>query len=633
MLVFLFSALATLIVSGITLMNMSNTVLSMNSAKENMNNTAELLASNYELRLKATVSAAVNLLNDDELDVLRPEPGSPGSHAGWLQNAPFLSMRDRLTAFGEENGLEYIYYYFRIDNYFQPIIDNDPDFTTAYTPADELIKIEDDARAAWNEKKIIVAGVGESFIDPDGLMTAYAPILGKDGEVAALVGVDIKDEQIYILRGQIELLSEYTASLSARMIYLMIGMILALMLLVTGGVLTFISNSKRNYALKEALSQAEQASRAKSEFLANMSHEMRTPLNAVIGMAAIAMTSDDSERKEYCLTKIEEASKHLLGVINNVLDFSKIEAAKFELTYAGFDFEKMLRKACDVVSFEVAKKKQNFDMFFDPAIPQVLIGDEQHMTQVVANFLSNAVKFTPENGAIAVTAKLVGEDNGCFLINVAVKDTGIGISEEQQKRLFNSFEQADNTITKRFGGTGLGLAISKHIVEMMGGVVTLESEQEKGSTFGFTIPFQPGQVKDDESASEAEPADDFIGRHILLVDDIEINREIVLALLEPTNATIDCAENGLLALKMFSENPDRYDMIFMDIQMPEMDGYEATRRIRSLGVPQAGTIPIIAMTANAFKEDIEKALEVGMNAHIAKPINLNDVFEKLREYL
>ncbi|MCL1906293.1 MAG: hypothetical protein FWG06_04745, partial [Clostridiales bacterium] len=397
MLVFLFSAFATLVVSGITILSMNSTVVNMSSSKENMDTTKNFLISNYEYRLRSTAAVAQDLLSAGDLEKLRIKPGSPDSLEAWFENDDFLSLREQLIEFAYEYGLEFVYYYFRIDNYVQPVIDNDPLIENAYTPAHDIIIIDPEAKEAWNTKKV-TAVTGEFFIDPDGLMTAYAPILDNKGEVVALVGVDIKDEQIYLLSGQIALLSARANALSERMTILIISMVAALLLLMTGGTLTFLANRKRARALNDALTQAQQASRAKSDFLANMSHEMRTPLNAVIGMTTIAKNASDAERKVYCLTKIEEASNHLLGVINDVLDYSKIEADKFELSLAEFNLEKILQKVCDVIAFKVAEKKQVFNVSIDMDIPAVLIGDDQHISQVIANFLSNAVKFTPDNG-------------------------------------------------------------------------------------------------------------------------------------------------------------------------------------------------------------------------------------------
>ncbi|MDR1933378.1 MAG: response regulator [Spirochaetales bacterium] len=525
-------------------------------------------------------------------------------------------------------------------------------------------------------------------------------------------------------------------------------------------------------ARESALSSA----RAKSEFLANMSHEMRTPMNAIIGMTAIARGTQETERKDYCLGKIEDASTHLLGVINDVLDMSKIEANKFELSFAQFSFERTLRKAVGVITFRVDEKKQRFTVRIGENIPDSLVGDDQRLTQVITNLLSNAVKFTPEGGAIHLDNDLLEESDGLCTIRISVSDSGIGISEEQQERLFNSFVQADSNTARKFGGTGLGLAICKRIVEMMGGRIWVESQPGQGSKFIFTIQARRGRggkqallgganwdslrvlVVDDEAditeyfldlarrigfmcdaASGAEQAmaligekgpydiyfidwkmpgmdgialtqhikrgaaaahtrpvvimisavdwnmvekdareagvDKFLskplfpsaiadaineclgtqaageqggedsgkpgasdtplftGRRILLAEDVEINREIVLALLQPTELEIDCADNGAQALRMFAENPGRYDMIFMDIQMPEMDGYESTRRIRAMDVPEAKSIPIIAMTANVFREDIENCLAAGMNGHVGKPLDFDEVLNHLRTYL
>jgi hemerythrin-like metal-binding protein len=519
----------------------------------------------------------------------------------------------------------------------------------------------------------------------------------------------------------------------------------------------------------EALDQALQASKAKGDFLSNMSHEMRTPMNAIIGMTAIGKSAKDADKKDYAFEKIEDASTHLLGVINDILDMSKIEANKLELSSVSFVFEKMLQKVVNVINFRVDQRKQTIYVTIDKKIPHVLIGDDQRLAQVIANLLSNAVKFTPEGGTIRLNATHIEDAGGVFTVQIEVSDTGIGISPQQRARLFRSFEQAESSTTRKFGGTGLGLAISKRIVEMMGGNIWVESEPGKGSVFCFTVRMQRGTEErrsllnpgvnwnnvrvlavDDEpeirsyffdiaqrfgitcdvagSGEEAlaligkngrydiyfidwkmpgmnglelssrirenngensvvtmisaaewgdiedqaksagvdnflpkplfpsdiadlintclgvpDPAtlqktqdgeiDNFAGYRVLLAEDVEINREIVLALLEPTALSIECAENGAEAVRMFSQAPDEYDMIFMDVQMPEMDGYEATRRIRALDIPGAQAIPIVAMTANVFREDIEKALTSGMNDHVGKPLDFEDVLAKLRMYL
>jgi signal transduction histidine kinase/CheY-like chemotaxis protein len=388
--------------------------------------------------------------------------------------------------------------------------------------------------------------------------------------------------------------------------------------------------------LEWALEKAQSASRAKSDFLSNMSHEMRTPMNAIIGMTLIGKTASDIEKKDYAFDKIENASTHLLGVINDVLDMSKIESGKFELSLVDFNIEKLIQKAVNVINFRVDEKHQLLTVDLDPQIPANLNGDDQRLAQVITNLLTNAVKFTPERGSIHLSARLIKEKKGVSTIKIEVKDTGIGISAEQKSRLFTSFEQAESSTSRKFGGTGLGLAISKHIVELMGGKIWLESKPGIGSTFAFTVQLERGKEKEVEIPHDTDKTAEqqsFRGRRILMAEDVDINREIVQALLEPSEIAIDCAINGVEAVQMFSENPEKYDLIFMDLQMPEMDGFEATRKIRELEEGRQKKIPIIAMTANVFKEDIEKCLQVGMNAHIGKPIDFNEVMEKLRFYL
>ncbi|MDR3037290.1 MAG: response regulator [Coriobacteriales bacterium] len=393
--------------------------------------------------------------------------------------------------------------------------------------------------------------------------------------------------------------------------------------------------------LQERIEGAAAASRAKSEFLSNMSHEMRTPMNAITGMTTIAKSADTVEQKDECLNKIEDASTHLLRLINDVLDMSKIEARKFELFNTPFRFDTMLQKVLAVNGYRVEEKSQQLAVNTDEAIPAVLVGDEQRLLQIITNLLSNAIKFTPERGCIQLNSTLVSKEDGQCILRFEVIDSGIGVSKEQQARIFTSFTQADTDITRSYGGTGLGLTISKQIVELMQGTIWVESELGKGSTFVFTVKMDIGEEKELPAlepgcALEDELLDDwtdFEGHTILLAEDIEVNKEIVFALLEPTLITIDWAQNGVEALAMLEQNPERYELIFMDVRMPEMDGYEATRSIRALPLASVRDIPIVAMTAHVFREDIERALAAGMNAHVGKPINLEEVLQILRTYL
>ena len=385
-------------------------------------------------------------------------------------------------------------------------------------------------------------------------------------------------------------------------------------------------------AREEALS----STRAKSAFLANMSHEIRTPMNAIIGMTTIAQRASSPEQIDECLSEITVASKHLLGVINDVLDVSKIEARKFTLAHEAFDFAEMTQKVCTISAASMQEKNQAFYFACDENIPQILIGDDLRFSQVITNLLSNAVKFTPEQGEIRLDIRQGVRNGDTIELLVAVTDTGIGISPEQQQKLFSAFEQADSSTSKKYGGTGLGLVILKNIVQLMGGEVTVTSDLGKGSQFAFNVflKIASNQNAGSEKPREVqEEAFDFSGKRVLLVEDIDINRAIILSLLEDLDMEIDWAENGKIGADMFLANQDKYDLIFMDIQMPVMDGFDATRLIRSADTPQAQSIPIVAMTANVFKEDIEKCKACGMNDHLAKPIDYSILLGKIQQFL
>lgn len=394
-----------------------------------------------------------------------------------------------------------------------------------------------------------------------------------------------------------------------------------------------------NSELLQAMEKAEAASRAKSEFLANMSHEMRTPMNTVIGMSRIALESGELEKIHYCIGRIEDAATHLIAVINDILDMSKIESGKFELRSQQFSFEKMLTRAFNLVSYRMREKHQQFSMEVDSNIPDNMVGDENRLAQVITNLLANAEKFTPESGAIRLSARLLEENEGKCVIGISVQDTGIGISQEQQGRLFKPFAQADSGISRRYEGTGLGLAICKSIVELMGGRVWLESQPGQGSRFSFTVALTRGagqQPQPDNRQTQPGARMDtswLHGKRILLVEDLAINREVLMALLRKTKVVFEVAENGQLAVEMFSADPEKYDAILMDIQMPIMDGYEATRQIRALDVAWAAQVPIIAMTANVFQEDVLKSRQAGMSDHVGKPLDVDELLHKLHSHM
>jgi signal transduction histidine kinase/CheY-like chemotaxis protein len=410
------------------------------------------------------------------------------------------------------------------------------------------------------------------------------------------------------------------------------------------GVQIIVSAIQRNETtarLIQAREDALSASGAKSNFLSNMSHDIRTPIDAIIGMTSIGKAADNIERKNYALERIENVSVYLLGIINNVLDMSKIETKQFELAPAEFEFEKMIQEAVEVIRFNVEEKHQKFTVSVDKKIPQYLFGDDQRLAQVIANLLSNAVKFTGEEGDITLNAKLTRIDKDKNYITMEIIDTGIGINAEQQERIFNSFVRAESPLSRKHSETGLNLVISKRIIEMMNGRLKIESKPGKGTTFSFTVELKKGNAKDikEKNATEEKIRNVFDGRSVLIVEDIALNREILTALLEPTGIHICCAENGREAIQIYTKDPRQFDLILMDINMPEMDGYETTRWIRSFEQSFEAEnkeklfIPIIALTAKVFREDIEKCFETGMNNHIGKPIDTEELYEKIKKYL
>jgi CheY-like chemotaxis protein/two-component sensor histidine kinase len=319
-------------------------------------------------------------------------------------------------------------------------------------------------------------------------------------------------------------------------------------------------------------------------------------------------------------------------VINDILDMAKIESGKLELHSAEFNFEEMINGIISAMRFSMSEKRQNFKLYLDPSLPKTVISDQRSLIQVLNNLLTNAVKFTPAGGNISLTVKKLDEGDGFCTVKVDVADSGIGISPEAQKNIYSLFEQADGSIDRKFDGIGLGLAITKSILDLMGGDISVQSEPGMGAC--FTVKFAVEMVKtQDLKSAEIQKGAIFAGRCLLLAEDVEINREIIISLLEETGIAIDCAENGLQALNMFEAAPSKYNIILMDIHMPEMDGYEATRKIRRSAAEEAFSIPIVALTANVYQEDVDKCHRAGMNDHLGKPIDYNELIKMLEKYL
>jgi signal transduction histidine kinase/ActR/RegA family two-component response regulator len=601
-------ALSLLMMSAVTLLTYHISQSSTN-----------LVIDEVRKRLEATAVAASNLVSYQQLGKIQQKEDafSPTGE----------QLRSQLMDFANQMDLLFVYYIRLMpDGSEEFVIDSDTSSVTATYPGVKRVSVN----ASLNAAQGVVTSTELSEVDnfdfdafseyfrvtdeikDISFISAYAPIYDENGNVAYLAGVDGLRYNLYQQEKQMEALT------NVHMVTLVACCLFAIICL---------------QIYRRRASQSEAASRAKSQFLSSMSHEIRTPLNTIIGMTDIAMRGGQTEMME-CLSKIHYASNHLLTVVNDILDISKIQEQKLMISPANFKFEKMITSLTDSFKVTMQQKGLTFRCKIDPNIPTYLYGDDQRLIQVLMNLLSNAQKFTPIGGSITLSVSLISREGDDLCLAFSVRDTGIGISDANQARIFKPFEQADQSTTRQYGGTGLGLAISQSIVEAMSGSFSLTSEPGIGSNFSFEVNLKIGKPTDDSEQGNDLSKDklDFTGKTLLIVDDMEINREIVVAMLEDTSVTILQAADGEEAVTMF-QTIETIDAILMDVQMPKMDGLTATRHIRALGTPRALNIPIIAMTANALREDVDVCLAAGMNSHIGKPINWDNLISKLQTYL
>lgn len=570
--------------------------------REMMTSSAQMIEESTKSQMMALSEAASLLVTAEELDEFKTVAD--------MQKPQYRELKNKLDVFTRQAGVMFTYY-MCLDTdtgMMQFIVDNvmdeadDPDGLDS----PQIPREDGPDRALAGE--ILAMELGSYSQGWDGLLTAWAPVYYSDGTLSNMVaGVDMQDVYLYTVRNNTQLMS---IVLLVSFLLVIVSCFLCLMMY-------------RNKAKQSAT-----ASSAKGLFLSRMSHEMRTPLNAIIGLSNMALKTEDTAAIKNHLRNISVSSDHLRRLIDDILDLSKIESGKMQLEYAPALLEKEIEAIDHIIRPQTEQKDQTFLVKTVGALPKAVYYDPVRMRQVLINLLSNAVKFTPQGGQIALTVGCEERHDGRCNLYWRVKDSGIGIKKEDISKLFAPFEQLDVSTTRKYGGTGLGLAITKQLVEMMDGHITVNSEEGDGSEFVFNTWFE---IADEKAIQKLEQAQkekrhlNLSGRYVLLADDAKVNQIVAVDMLESFGAEVDTADNGREAVEKYLANPQKYDVIFMDIQMPEMDGYEATAKIRDSGAPGAGDIPIIAITANAFREDEQRSLAARMNGHIRKPLDLEQV--------
>ena len=404
-------------------------------------------------------------------------------------------------------------------------------------------------------------------------------------------------------------------------------------------------NLEQARVLEDALVAAEEANRAKTAFLANMSHEIRTPMNAIIGLDSIALSNPDiSEETRDQLEKIGASAQHLLSIINDILDMSRIESGRMVVASEEFSLGKVLEQINTIIGGQCREKGVEYECRLESELAEYYVGDDMKLRQIMINVLGNAVKFTSEGGRVVFAVEQIAHSGGRSTLRFTISDTGKGIGKDYLPRIFDTFSQEDNSATNQYGSTGLGLSITKNLVELMDGNIEVESEKGVGTTFTITIALEDSNresASPEASGVQPEglsvspisdvPADNKLkGLRVLLAEDVEINAEIIVAIMAMRDVEVDLAENGKIAVDTYANHdPYYYDAVLMDMRMPVMDGLEASRTIRAMGREDSESIPIIALTANAFDDDVQNSMQAGLNAHLSKPVEPQVLFETM----
>lgn len=578
----------------------------------------DIIQNHIESRLLTETRVVESLVTDEELkDYIKPET---------MNQEAYNNLKKELNSYADRIDLNSIYFFQLVNGQIQYIIDSNLGANEERVLDNALIL------TVYQKRQSVFSLIGEYQEGLEGILSSYTPVFDNYGNIIAVIGIDISDAEIVEREREAKRL----------------GYISVFFTLVLGFTSFAVISSYRKKA-----NESSQASVAKGQFLSKMSHEMRTPMNAIIGLCRMAQKASNMAEKDECINNISNSSNYLLGLINDILDVSKIEANKMTLNNETASIQLIMRDMEIMLVSQVRKKAQTFKIEIANDIPEYLYFDKTRLTQILINLIANALKFTPEKGEIEVRAALISRTEKACHLEFMVKDTGIGIDPEVLPNLFKPFEQADSSITRKFGGTGLGLAITKYFVEMMGGTISVQSTPTVGSTFKFDVWLElanaasipesletkaiPGVnlagLSEIKEIPEAEQKLDCSGMIFLVAEDNNINQIIAKDVLEGFGATIEFAEDGAVAVQKFTENPERYKIIFMDIQMPIMDGVEATKKIRASAAANAKTIPIIAMTAEVFQEDINKVFAAGMNEHLGKPLDLKRMQSVIKEVL